>query len=109
MSVGKRNAENGNGGVNEDSGLRSFCGVLAGCCIDKFGRVWVGKCYEGKEIDMNPSEIKNDKDKIKYLQQQNEILTKDKERLTALLEERDVGEGHLLGKKKWVEPVWWQL
>lgn len=84
-----------------------FC--VAGCCIDKFGRAWVGKCYEGKEIDMNPSEIKNDKDKIKYLQQQNEILTKDKERLTALLEERNVGEGHLLGKKKWVEPVWWQL
>lgn len=84
-----------------------FC--VAGCCIDKFGRVLVGKCYEGKEIDVNPSEIKNDKDMIRYLKQQNEILTKDKEKLTSLLEKRNVGDGHLLGKKKWVEPVWWQL
>ena len=83
-----------------------FC--VAACCIDKFGRVWVGKCYEGKEL-MNPSEIKNDKDTIKYLQQQNELLTRDKEVLTARLEQREVGEGHMLGKKKWVEPVWWQL
>jgi len=58
---------------------------------------------------MNPSEIKNDKDMILYLRQQNELLTKDKEKLTALLEGREEGTGHLLGKKKWVEPVWWQL